>query len=110
MLSNYKKEELFMTNNPINDALAANEGAFEIDLLNKITGTTYPQVAVYGGNTLGQVLKEYAVDIGINPNVSKIIFENKRTAASTNDTNETVGGLGLQEDDVLAISDAGVVA
>ena len=90
-----------MTNNPINDALAANEGAFEIDLLNKVTGTTYPQVAVYSGNTLGQVLKEYAVDIGINPNDGKIIFENKRTAASTN---ETVGGPGLQEDDVLAIS------
>ena len=47
-----------MTNYPIDGALAATEGAFEIDLLNKVTGTTYPQAAVYGTNTLGQVLKE----------------------------------------------------
>ena len=100
-----------MTNYPIDGALAATEGAFEIDLLNKVTGTTYPQAAVYGTNTLGQVLQEYAVDIGVNPNDSKILFENKRTGASTSDTNETVEGLGLQEGDVLAISDnAGVAA
>lgn len=35
-----------MTNYPIDGALAA-EGAFEIDLLNKVTGTTYPRAAVY---------------------------------------------------------------
>ena len=100
-----------MTNYPIDGALAATEGAFEIDLLNKVTGTTYPQAAVYGTNTLGQVLQEYAVDIGVNSNDSKILFENKRTGASTSDTNETVEGLGLQEGDVLAISDnAGVAA
>ena len=100
-----------MTNYPIDDALAASEGTFEIDLLNKVTGTTYPQAAVYGTNTLGQVLKEYAVDIGVNPKDSKILFENKRTGASTSDTNETIDGLGLQEGDVLAISDnAGVAA
>lgn len=100
-----------MTNYPIDGALAATEGTFEIDLLNKVTGTNYPQAAVYGTNTLGQVLQEYAVDIGVNPNDSKILFENKRTGASTSDTNETVEGLGLQEGDVLAISDnAGVAA
>lgn len=37
-----------MTNYPIDGALAATEDAFEIDLLNKVTGTTYPQAAVYG--------------------------------------------------------------
>lgn len=100
-----------MTNYPIDGALAATEGTFEIDLLNKVTGTTYPQAAVYGTNTVGQVLQEYAVDIGVNPNDSKILFENKRTGASTSDTNETVEGLGLQDGDVLAISDnAGVAA
>ena len=100
-----------MTNYPIDGALAASERTFEIDLLNKVTGTTYPQAAVYGTNTLGQVLQEYAVDIGVNPNDSKILFENKRTGVSTSDTNETVEGLGLQEGDVLAISDnAGVAA
>lgn len=100
-----------MTNYPIDGALAATEGTFEIDLLNKVTGTNYPQAAVYGTNTLGQVLQEYAVDIGVNPNDSKILLENKRTGASTSDTNETVEGLGLQEGDVLAISDnAGVAA
>lgn len=100
-----------MTNYPIDGALATTEGTFEIDLLNKVTGTTYPLAAVYGTNTLGQVLHEYAVDIGVNPNDSKILFENKRTGASTSDTNETVEGLGLREGDVLAISDnAGVAA
>lgn len=33
-----------MTNYPIDGALAASEGAFEIDLLNKVTGTTYDTV------------------------------------------------------------------
>lgn len=100
-----------MTNYPIDGALVATEGTFEIDLLNKVTGTTYPQAAVYGANTLGQVLQEYAIDIGVNPHDSKILFENKRTGASTSDTNETVECLGLQEGDVLAISDnAGVAA
>lgn len=93
-----------------NAGVAADEEAFEIDLLNKVTGTTNPQAAVYGTNTLGQVLHEYAVDIGVNPNDSKLLFENKRTGASTSDTNETVGGLGLQEGDVLAISDNAGVA
>ena len=88
-----------MTNYPIDGALAAAESAFEIDLLNKVTGTTYPQAAVYGTNTLG-----------VNPHDSKILFENKRTGASTSDTNETVGGLDLQEGDVLAISDNAGVA
>ena len=93
-----------------NAGVAADEEAFGIDLLNKVTGTTYAQAAVYGTNTLGQVLQEYAVDIGVNPNDSKILFENKRTGASTSDTNETVGGLDLQEGDVLAISDNAGVA
>ena len=99
-----------MTNYPIEGALSAAENIFKIDLLNKVTGTTYPQAAVYGTNTLGQVLQEYAVDIGVNPNDSKILFENKRTGVSTSDTNEAVEGLGLQEGDVLAISDNAGVA
>ena len=99
-----------MTNYPIEGALSAAESTFKIDLLNKVTGTTYPQAAVYGTNTLGQVLQEYAVDIGVNPNDSKILFENKRTGVSTSDANEAVEGLGLQEGDVLAISDNAGVA
>ena len=99
-----------MTNYPIDGALAEAEGVFEIDLLNKVTGTTYPQAAVYGTNTLGQMLQEYAADIGVNPNDSKILFENKRTGASTSDTSETVAALGLQGGDVLAVSDNAGVA
>lgn len=100
-----------MTNYPIDGALAAAESAFEIDLLNKAAGTTYPRAAVYGTNTLQQVLDEYSADIGVNPKDSKILFENKRTGASTSDTNETIEGLGLREGDVLAVSDnAGVAA
>lgn len=99
-----------MTNYPIDGALAAAESAFEIDLLNKVTGTTYPQAAVYGTNTLGQIIQGYAEDVGVNPKDSKILFENKRTGASTSDTNTTVEGLGLQAGDVLAISDNAGVA
>lgn len=99
-----------MTNYPIDSALAAAEGIFEIDLLNKVTGTSYPKAAVCGANTLGQVSQEYGADLGINPKDSKILFENKRTGASTSDTGETVESLGLQEGDVLAISDNAGVA
>ena len=99
-----------MTNYSNNEILNENEGIFDIDLLNKVTGTTYPQVAVYNINTLGQVVREYGEDLGVNPNDSKILFENKRTGASTSDSDETVEGLGLQEGDVLAISDNAGVA
>ena len=99
-----------MTNYPIDGALAVTEGTFEIDLLNKVTGTTYPRAAVYGTNTLQQVVDEYSTEIGVNPKDIKILFENKRTGASTSDTNETVEYLGLQEGDVLAISDNAGVA
>lgn len=99
-----------MTNYPIDGALAATEGTFEIDLLNKVTGTTYAKAAVFQTNTMQQIVDEYGPDIGVNPHDSKILFENKRTGASTSDTNETVGGLDLQEGDVLAISDNAGVA
>lgn len=99
-----------MTNYPIDNVLDAAEEVFAIDLINKVTGTTYSQASVYGVNTLGQILQEYAADIGINPKDNKITFDNKRTGDSTNDLNETVAGLNLQEGDVLAISDSGVVA
>lgn len=90
--------------------VAGDEEAFEIDLVNKVTGATYARAAVYGTNTLGQVLQEYADDIGVNPNDSKILFENKRTGASTADTSETIAGLGLRGEDVLAVSDNAGVA
>ncbi len=100
-----------LTNNPIDGELSESESAVEIDLLNKVTGTTFPQVSVFGKNTLGQVLQEYATEIGVNPNDRKIIFENKRTGRSTSDKTETVIGLELMKGDVLAISDnAGVAA
>ena len=54
-------------NNKLENELAEAESSFEIDLLNKVTGVNYPQAAVYGNNTLGQVLEEYATDIGVNP-------------------------------------------
>lgn len=99
-----------MTNHPINDALAANEATFEIDLFNSVTGTTYTCATVHGANTMGQIIGEYYADLGVNPKDEKLIFMNKRTAATTSDTNETVEGLGLQAGDVLAISDDGHVA
>lgn len=99
-----------MTNYPIDGALAAAESTIEIDLLNKTTGATYPKAAVFGTNTLGQIINEYGPDIGVNPADSKILFENKRTGASTSDTDESVNGLGLEEGDVMTISDNAGVA
>ncbi len=99
-----------MTDYPIDNALIVAESSLEIDLLNKVTGTTYPRAAVYGANTLGQVLKEYAADIGVDPNDRKILFENKRTGTSTSNSDETVEGFALQAGDVLAISDNAGVA
>lgn len=99
-----------MTNYLIDGALAAAEGAIEIDLLCKPTGTTYAKAAVYRTNTMQQIVDEYGPDIGVNPHDSKILFENKRTGASTSDTTETVQGLDLQDGDVLAISDNAGVA
>ena len=93
-----------MTNYSNNDILNENEGIFVINLLNKMTGTTYPQVAVYNNNTLGQVLQEYGEDLGVNPNDSKILFENKRTGNSTTDGNETIERFELHEGDILALS------
>lgn len=97
-----------MTNNSIDAALDAVEATFEIDLINKVTGTTYPQAAVRSKNTLGQILNEYAEDLGVNK--KDIVFENKRTGKTTSDSNETVEGLGLQAGDVLAIADSCRVA
>ena len=99
-----------MGKNTMDTAFDAVEDVMEVDLLNKVTGTTYPKAAVCGTNTRGQVLNEYAGDIGVNPNDSKILFENKRTGASTSDASETVEGLGLQGGDVLAVSDNAGVA
>ena len=94
-----------------NAGVAADDKAFEIDLINKVSGATLPGVPVLSKNTLGQILQEYAADIGVNPNDSKIIFVNKRTGSSTSDINETVASFDLREGDVLAVSDnAGVAA
>ena len=93
-----------------NAGVAAEDSIMEIDILNRVTGTNYPKAPVYGDNTLGQVLQEYAIDIGVNPDDSKILFENKRTGDSTSDKNETVSGLSLQTGDVLAVSDNAGVA
>ena len=98
-----------MTNNSVSTDIVKAEASYEIDLLNKATGVTFPKVAVYGNNTLGQLLAEYAADIGMNPN-DMVLFENKRTGATTSDKNETVSGLGLTENDILAVSDSARVA
>lgn len=99
-----------MTNYPIDNALMEKENIIEINLLNKTTGTTYSKAPVQGDNTLGQLVEEYAEDLGINRSGSKIHFENKRTGEVTSDPDVTVEELGLLESDVLAISDDAIVA
>ena len=41
-----------------------------IDLLNRMTGVCYPKALVCDDNTLGQILKEYAEDLGFQKTVS----------------------------------------
>ena len=79
-----------MTNNPIEKDLTAAEGKFEIELLNKVTNAGYPRAEVYPNNTLGQILVEYAVDLGVDPDDSK--------------------EFGLQAGDVLVVYDNAGVA
>ena len=83
-----------MTNNPIEKDLTAAEGKFEIELLNKVTNAGYPRAEVYPNNTLGQILVEYAVDLGVDPDDSKVNFENKRTGETTPKRDMTVAGFG----------------
>ena len=63
-----------MTNNSVSTDIVKAEASYEIDLLNKATGVTFPKVAVYGNNTLGQLLAEYAADIAIPDGVQSLYF------------------------------------
>lgn len=97
-----------MADNTLKRELNIAENEFPVELLNKASGTTYPEAYVTEENTLGQIIGEYGPDIGITR--GSVIFENKRTGASTSDPNETVRGFGLEAGDVLAVSDDGRVA
>lgn len=99
-----------MNNYPIGEALNAAEGTIEIDLVNKQSGATYTHAPVLATNTMEQVLKEYAADIGINPKKNKILFANKRTGRETSDRGATVEEMELEPGDVLSIADDGCVA
>lgn len=105
-----EKENVIMTNNPIEKDLTAAEGKFEIELLNKVTNAGYPRAEVYPNNTLGQILVEYAVDLGVDPDDSKVNFENKRTGETTPKRDMTVAEFGLQAGDVLVVYDNAGVA
>lgn len=104
-----------MMNYPIDEALdmaeagALSDKLITIDLVNKASGTTESGVAVYGTNTLQQLVDAYAGILGINPN-AKIQFTNKRTMQGTPDSNMTIAQLGLQNGDVLALADDANVA
>lgn len=97
-------------NKSIEEVLEVAENAYEIVLVNKATGVHFPQAVVYGYNSLGQILNEYAADIGVNPKDSKVLFTNKRTGETTSDMNETAEGLHLMAGDTLMISDNAGVA
>lgn len=99
-----------MNNYPVDEVLNDMEEEFEITLMNKESGVTYPDVPVGSENTMGQLLSTYAADIGINAKKTKILFINKRTGDGTSDLAATVRDLGLKEGDVLAVAEDGIVA
>lgn len=104
-----------MMNYPIDEALdmaeagAVNDELITIDLVNKVKGKKVPNVAVFGTNTLQQLVDAYGKNLGIDPN-AKIQFTNKRTMQGTPDSNMTIAQLGLQNGDVLAFADDAHVA
>mgnify|MGYP007064544974 CR=1 FL=1 len=99
-----------MTNNPIEKDLTAAEGKFEIELLNKVTNAGYPRAEVYPNNTLGQILVEYAVDLGVDPDDSKVNSRTSAPAETTPSATMTVAEFGLQAGDVLVVYDNAGVA
>ena len=102
--------KMALTNYPIDSALEAAEKEILIDIVHPGSGAMYAKAPVFADNTLGQVVKEYGPEIGINPNAAQLIFVNKRTEQSTNDLEVSIGELGLQDGDVLCINDDGNVA
>ena len=85
------------------------EGIIEFSMENDAIGATYPHVRAYKNNTLGQLLKEYGGDIGVNPD-DRVVFINNRTNQSTSDRNKTVEELDLVSGDVLRVEDDCCVA
>lgn len=74
----------------------------EIHLENGLTGHRFCGVPVYFGNTMHQIMPEYAADIGIwYPR--RLYFCNKRTGQDTKACGETVAQLGLEHADTLII-------
>ena len=102
--------KMALTNYPIDSALEAAEKEILIDIVHPGSGAMYAKAPVFAGNTLGQVVKEYGPEVGVNPDDPKLIFVNKRTEQSTSDLETTVSELGLQDGDVLCINDDAKVA
>lgn len=99
-----------MTNNPIEKDLTAAEGKFEIELLNKVTNAGYPRAGGVSEQHARPDSGEYAVDLGVDPDDSKVNFENKRTGETTPKRDMTVAEFGLQAGDVLVVYDNAGVA
>lgn len=98
-----KGENIMMDNHSVDETLDAAEGAFEIDLVNGMTGAIYACAPILATNTMEQILKEYAADIGVDPNYRWTEFKNRQTGQETLDKNATVGSLGLKTGDALVI-------
>ena len=99
-----------MKNEAFYEPVAVTEKTIEINLINKASGVYFPGVPVYEANTLGQILGEYAEDLGIDLHAGKYIFENRSTGFSTADFQVTVKEFGLQNGGELVLLDEGGVA
>ena len=99
-----------MKNDTFYEPVAVAEKTIEINLINKASGVYFPCVPVYEGNTLGQILEEYAEDLGLDIHAGKYIFENRSNGLSTSDILVTVRDFGLQDGGELVLLDEGGVA
>ena len=99
-----------MKNETFYEPMTVMEKPIEINLINKASGVYFPGVPVFEGNTLGQILEEYAEDLGIDLHAGKYIFENRTTGFSTADTRVTVREFGLMNCGELVLLDEGGVA
>ncbi len=75
----------------------------KLNLMNKQTGESYSNASVLEENTIEQILKEYAADIGVDPQRHNLLFSNNRTGHETSNRKAAVRDLDLKDGDVLVI-------
>ena len=100
--------ELDRVENSVNYSNDTHGREYEISVKNE-NSSGKVHILVYPENTLNQVFKDTAEDIGLNVNEKNNLFINENND-STTDGNTTLMGFGIKEGSLLRIAPDGVVA